>query len=110
MIEKRLLPDSITIRKPVQTFANGSRQPVFDYQTLLTGVKARFASLGTSMSRNVTGQTPKQSFRLFLNPVELKENYEVLREPEGDVFVVTEVKDFQGHHMEAVLEARKCCG
>ncbi|MFA6433751.1 MAG: hypothetical protein WCW52_03565 [Elusimicrobiales bacterium] len=110
MMEKRLLNNLITIRKPVQTFVTGSKTPVFEYQVLLTGIKARFVPAGTSMSRNVTGQTPKRSFRLFLNPAELKENYEVIRESDGEVFAVTEVKNFYGHHVEAVLESKKCCG
>ncbi|MCX5784588.1 MAG: hypothetical protein NTX59_02770 [Elusimicrobia bacterium] len=107
MIETRLLTENITIRKPVQRFATGTRQPVFDYQAIATGVKARFNPGGTASSRNVLGQTPKHSFRLFLNPTELKENYEVMRESDGELFTVTGVKNFWNHHLEATLEEKK---
>jgi hypothetical protein len=107
MIEKRLLNEAITIRKPVQHFVTGTKQPVFDYEVIATGVKARFNPGGTASSRNVLGQTPKRSFRLFLNTTELKANYEVIRESDNETFVATDVKNFWGHHMEAVLEEKK---
>jgi len=107
MIEKRLLNETITIRKPVQRFVTGTKQPVFDYEVIATGVKARFNPGGTASNRNVLGQTPKRSFRLFLNTTELKENYEVIRESDDEVFTVTEVKNFWDHHLEAALEEKK---
>lgn len=107
MIEKRLLNETITIRKPVQRFITGTKQPVFDYEVIATGVKARFNPGGTATSRNVLGQTPKGSFRLFLNPAELKANYEVVRESDGQAFLVTDVKNFWNHHLEATLEEKK---
>lgn len=107
MIEKRLLNDSITIRKPVQTMVAGTKKPVFEFQILATGIKARFNPSATSMNRNILGHTPKRTFRLFLNPTELKENYEVIRESDNEIFIVTEVKNFFGHHMEATLEEKK---
>jgi hypothetical protein len=104
----RLLVDSVTIRRPVQTAVAGSKRPVFERLVVVQGVRARFNPAGTSMSRNVLGQTPKRSMRLFVNPpVDLRENDEVVRESNGEVFVVTEVKDFFGGHQEAVLEERK---
>lgn len=106
-IPDRLLPDRITIRKPVQSMAPASRRPVLEYQTVASGVKARFNPANTGINQNVLGRTPKKSFRLFLNPTELLENYEVVRETDGEVFVVTEVKDFFGHHLEAALEEKK---
>jgi len=107
MIEKRLLNERITIRKPVQRLAAGTKQPVFDHEVIATGVKARFNPGGTALNRNVLGHTPKRSFRLFLNMTELKENYEVIRESDGVAFTVTEVKNFWDHHLEAALEERK---
>jgi len=107
MIEKRLLMDSITIRKPVQTFVTATKKPVFEYQVVAAGVKTRFNPTGTSLNRNTLGQTPKRSFRLFLNPTEIKENYEIVRESDGEVFIVTEVKNFFGHHIEAVIEEKR---
>ncbi len=106
-IPNRLLTDRITIKRPVQSFVPMSRKPVFDFQMVASGVMARFNPASSSISRNVLGQTPKQSFRLFLNPAELKENYEVVRETDGEVFVVTEVKNLFGHHLEAVVEEKK---
>ncbi|OGS32980.1 MAG: hypothetical protein A2218_10360 [Elusimicrobia bacterium RIFOXYA2_FULL_53_38] len=107
MIEKRLLNDNITIRKPVQSMVPGTRQPVYDYEVLATGIKARFDPGGTPSSRNVMGQTPKRTFRLFLNPTELKANYEIIRESDGEVFIATDVKNFWGHHLEATVEEKK---
>lgn len=106
-IPERLLPDRITVRKPVQSMAPASRRPVFEYQTIATGVKARFNPVSTGINQNVLGRTAKKSFRLFLNPTELLENYEVVRESDSEVFVVTEVKNFFGHHLEATLEEKK---
>ncbi len=107
MIEKRLLNDSITIRKPIQRLVAGTKQPVFDYEVVATGVKARLNPGGTALNRNVMGQTPKRSFRLFLNTTELKENYEVIRESDNEIFTVTEVKNFWDHHLEATLEEKQ---
>lgn len=104
----RLLVDLVAIRRPVQTAIAGSKRPVFERQVVAQGVKARFNPAGTNMSRNVLGQTPKRTMRLFVNPpVDLRENDEVVRESDGEVFVVIEVKDFFGGHLEAVLEERK---
>jgi hypothetical protein len=55
----------------------------------------------------VLGQTPKKAFRLFLNPIDLKENDEVIDESTGEVFVVTEAKNFFGHHMEVFVEEKQ---
>ena len=107
MIEIRLLNETVTIRKPVQEFVAGTKQPVFSFETVATGVKARFNPGGTALSRNVLGQTPKGTFRLFLNPTELKVNYEVIRESDNQAFTVTDIKDFWNHHMEAMLEEKK---
>lgn len=107
MIAKRLLPDRITIKKPVQSFVAGTKQPIFDFQVLAVSVPARFNPAGTNLSRNVMGQTPKRTFRLFLNPIDLKENYEVARESDGERFTVIEVKNMFGKHLEAVLEEKK---
>jgi len=107
MIEKRLLNDSITIRRPVQSFVAGTKQPVFDFEVLGTGIGARFDPGGTSSSRIVLGQTPKRTFRLFLNPTGLQANDEVIRESDNMVFTATDVKNFWGHHMEATVEEKK---
>ena len=106
-IPNRLLTDRITIRKPVQSLVPSSRRPVFEYQTTAAGVRARFNPSNTALSRNVLGQTPKRSFKIFLNPVELKENYEVVRESDGEVYVVTEVRNLFNHHLEAAIEEKK---
>ena len=107
MIEKRLLTETVTIRKPVQRLVTGTKQPVFEYEVVATGIKARFNPGGTASSRNVLGQTPKRSYRLFLNPTELKANYEVIRESDSETFTVTDVKNFWNHHLEAALEEKK---
>ena len=107
-LPERLLVDLVTIRRPVQTAVAGTKRPVFERQIVTEGVKARINPAGTNMSRNVLGQTPKRSMRLFVNPpVDIKENDEIVRESDGRVFIVTEVKDFFGGHLEAVLEERK---
>lgn len=107
MIDRRLLTDLVTIRKPVQSMVPGTRKPVFEFQTVATGVRARFNPAATGMNRNVMGQTPKRSFKLYLNPTDIKENYEVVRESDGEAFTVTDVRNLFGHHMEAVLEEKR---
>jgi len=106
-IERRLLTDTVTIRKPIQSMVPGTKKPVFEFQAVASGVRARFNPAATGMSRNTLGQTPKRNFKLYLNQTDLKENYEVVRESDGEVFTVTEVKNLFGHHMEAVLEEKR---
>lgn len=106
-IAERLLQDRITIRKPVQSFVPSTRKPVFEFQTAATGIKARFNPASSNLNRNALGQTPKRSFKVFLNSTDLKENDEVVRELDGATFVVTEVRDMFGHHLEAVLEEKR---
>ena len=106
-IPDRLLKDRITIRKAVQSFVPSTRRPVFEFQAAATGVKARFDPVSTALNRNVLGQTPKRSFKVFLNSADLKENDEIVRESNGETFVVTEVKDIFCHHLEAVVEEKK---
>lgn len=107
-LPERLLTDLVTIRRPVQAAVAGTKRPVFERQAVATGVKARINPAGTTMNRNVLGQTPKRSLRLFLNPLaDIRENDEIVRESDGRVYVVTEVKDYFGGHLEAALEERK---
>ena len=108
----RLLKDRITIRRPIQAFVAGTKKPVFSHQVIATNVRARFNPAGTALDRNVLGQTPKRGARLFVNttdlPLEgLKENYEVVNEVTGETFVVTESKNFFGHHFEVALSETK---
>lgn len=108
-IPERLLTDRITIRKPVQTLAPGTKQPVFEYQLVTQHVKARFNPINTDLKPEggVLGRVPKKRFKLFLNPTELKENYEVVQEPDSQAYVVIEVRDFFGHHLEVTVEEKK---
>lgn len=108
----RLLTDRISIRKPVQSFVAGTKKPVFEHQVIATNVKARFNPASTGMDRNVLGQTPKRSARLFVNladlpPDGLKENFEVMNEVTGENFIVTEAKNFFSHHVEVALSETK---
>ena len=108
----RLLKDRITIRKPVQSFVAGTKKPVFSHQVIATSVKARFNPAGTALDRNVLGQTPKRGARLFVNVDDLpsdglKENFEVVNESTGEGYVVTESKNFFGHHLEVALSETK---
>ena len=108
-IDKRLLTDSITVKKPVQTFVPATKQPVFEYQLVAEHVRARFNPINTDLKAegSVLGRVPKKRFKLFLNPSDLKENYEVTDEANGRVYVVIEVRDFFGHHLESVVEEKK---
>ena len=106
------MTDRITIRKPVQSFVPGTKKPVFTHQVIGTNVKARFNPASTALDRNVLGQTPKRSARLFANHEDLpadglKENFEVVNEATSESYVVTEAKDFFGHHVEAALSETK---
>ncbi len=110
-IPDRLLTDRITIRKPAQSFVAGTKRPVFEHQEIATNVKSRLNPGSTGLDRNVLGQTPKRSARLFVNladlpPEGLKENFEVMNEGTGENYVVTESKNFFDHHLEAALTER----
>lgn len=106
-IPDRLLVDTVTIQKPIQSFVGATKRPVFEYQTVGTGVKARFNPASTALNRNVLGQTPKKIFTVFLNVTDLKENDKIIRENDNEEFIVTEVKNFFEHHIEVVAEERK---
>ena len=106
-ISARLLTEAITIRRSTQSFVPSTKKPVFEFRTIVSGIRARFNPASVSLNRNVLGQTPKKTFRLFLNPVDLKENDEVIRESDGEIFLVTEVKNLFGHHLEAAIEEKK---
>ena len=107
MIDTRLLPDAITIRKPAQSFAPGSKQPVFAYVDVASGVPCRFDPKGITTVRDVLGKVPKRAFMVFLNATDVAENYEVLREADGELFLVIERKDFFGHHLEIIVETKR---
>ena len=106
-LPENLLTDRITIRKPVQSFVAGTKRPVFEFQVLETGVKARFAPQSTALNRNGLGQNPNQNELIFLNVTDISENYEVVRESTGKEYVVKEVKNFFGHHLEARVEEKR---
>ncbi|MBI4396709.1 MAG: hypothetical protein HY548_06415 [Elusimicrobia bacterium] len=105
-IPDRLLLDRITLRRPVQSLLPGSRRPVFRYEVVAVQVPARFVATNTALNRGVLGQKAKKIFRLFLNPRELLENWEVVNEATGEVFVVTEAKAPAAHHIEAILQEK----
>lgn len=108
-IPERLLTDRVTIRKPVQTLVPGTKQPVFEQQLLAEHVKARFNPINTDLKAEggVLGRVPKKRFKLFLNPTEIKENYEVVNEATSQVYTAVEVRDFFGHHLEVTVEEKK---
>lgn len=113
MIADRLLPDRITVRKPVHSnVGSGTKRPTFRHDQVAAGVPARFDPISVALNRLVTGHTPKKAFRLFLNvpaagTFEIQENYHVVRESDDKLFIVTEVLDLFGHHLEAVVEEKK---
>jgi len=107
MISDRLLTDAITIKKPAQSNAPGTLRPVFRHDVVATGVRARFDPVSVALHRGVLGQVPKKAFRIFLNPTEIAENYQIVRESDGKEFVVTEVLDMFAHHLEAMVEERQ---
>ena len=105
-IPDRLLTDRVTIRKPVQSMAVGTKRPVFEYQAIATGVHARFDPAPTSLNRNVLGHTPKRGLVVFMNPTDIQENYEIIDEATGQEFVVTEVRDYR-QHLEVQTQERQ---
>jgi len=107
MMENRLFNELITIRKPVQLISE-SKSPVIEYQTTAVDIKARFEPLNTLFNRNVLGNTAKQTFRVFINSIEIKPNYEIIRQSDGMKFSVLEIKNFFEHHTELIIEAKTC--
>jgi hypothetical protein len=106
-IPDRLLTETVTIRRSVQTLAPATKRPVFHYETIATGVRARFNPDKSDLNRNVLGQTPKRGYQLFLNSRDIKANDEVVNETSGETFVVMEAKNLFGHHIEVVLSEKK---
>lgn len=104
-----LLKDIATIRRPVTTFtAPGSRKPVFKFENVETGRPCRFDSMSTQLTRTNLGQVAKKFFKVFMNlPAEVKENYEIVNEADGQVFQVNEVKNVFGHHLEMMIEEKQ---
>lgn len=96
----------------MQSFVAGTKRPVYEHQEIATNVKARLNPGSTGLDRNVLGQTPRRSARLFVNLADLpsaglKENFEVTNEATGENYIVTEAKNFFDHHLEAELSETK---
>jgi len=110
----RLLNARVTVKAVQHTnVGTGTLRPTYKHVSVATDVPARFDPINVSEQRGVMGNVPKGSFRLFLNvPVPpatwtLDENYQVVRQSDSKVFHVSEVLDFNGHHLEAVVQEVK---
>lgn len=107
ILPAHLLIHSATIRKPVQSFAPGTKQPVFEYQDVATGVPCRFDPRPTVERRNVLGDVPKPGWTVFLNPTEVDANYLLLKEDDQTLYLVTSRKDFFDLYIELAAELKR---
>jgi len=99
-----LLIDSVTILRPVRSMATGTKQPIVTETVQATGVRVRIEPLSGGVRETVMGRLPEATHRLFTNSQDVKVN-DVLQLG-VQKFVVREVGDFFGHHLEAILEQK----
>ena len=71
-----------------------------------TGIRARLEPLSGRLQQTVLGRIPSATHRLFTNRLDVRANDLITEEATGQKYVVHEVSNFFGHHIEAILEAK----
>jgi hypothetical protein len=101
-----LLTTRATILRPVRSYASGTKQPIVTETSQATGVRVRLEPLAGELQATVLGRLPTATHRLFTNHADLKPNDVVKDEGSSQKYVVREVGNFFGHHVEAILERK----
>ena len=106
-VSSSLLIHTVTLTRPVRSYAGGTKQPLVTETVQATGIRARLEPLSGRLQETVLGRIPSATHRLFTNRLDVKENDLVTDEATGQRYVVHQVSNFFGHHLEAILEAKR---
>jgi len=101
-----LLIQTVTLTRPVRSYASGTKQPIVTETLQATGIRARLEPLSGRLQETVLGRLPSATHRLFTNRQDIRANDLITDEATGQKYVVHEVSNFFGHHVEAILEAK----
>lgn len=102
-----LLIQAVALTRPVRSYASGTKQPIVTETLQATGIRARIEPLSGRLQETVLGRMPTATHRLFTNRLDVKANDLITEEATGQKYVVHEVSNFFGHHLEAILEAKR---
>ena len=102
-----LLIQAVTLTRPVRSYASGTKQPLVTETVQATGIRARLEPLSGRLQETVLGRIPSATHRFFTNRLDVKANDLIQDEASGQKYVVHEVSHFFGHHLEAILEAKR---
>jgi len=101
-----LLIQAVTLTRPVRSYASGTKQPIVTEMPQATGIRARIEPLSGRLQETVLGRIPSATHRLFTSRQDVRANDLITDEATGQTYVVHEVSNFFGHHIEAILEAK----
>ena len=101
-----LLIHAVTLTRPVHSYATGTKQPIVTETPQATGIRARIEPLSGRLQETVLGRIPSATHRLFTNRLDVRANDLITDQATGQKYVVHEVSNFFGHHVEAILEAK----
>ena len=102
-----LLIHAVTLTRPVRSYATGTKQPIVTETQQATGIRVRLEPLSGRLQETVLGRIPSATHRLFTNRLDVKANDLITEEATSQRYVVHEVSNFFGHHVEAILEAKR---
>ena len=101
-----VLIQAVTLTRPVHSYASGTKQPIVTETQQAAGIRARIEPLSGRLQETVLGRIPSATHRLFTNRLDVRANDLITEEATGQKYVVHEVSNFFGHHIEAILEAK----
>ncbi|MDP3760921.1 MAG: hypothetical protein Q8R01_10445 [Ramlibacter sp.] len=101
-----VLIQAVTLTRPVHSYASGTKQPIVTETLQATGIRTRIEPLSGRLQETVLGRIPSATHRLFTNRLDVRANDLITEETSGQTYVVHEVSNFFGHHIEAILEAK----
>jgi len=101
-----VLIQAVTLTRPVHSYASGTKQPIVTETVQAAGIRARIEPLSGRLQETVLGRIPMATHRLFMNRTDVLVSDLITDEASGQKYVVHEVSNFFGHHIEAILEAK----
>ena len=101
-----LLTKTFQFLRPIHNYAVGTKQPIVTETSQATGIRARLEPLSGRIAQTVLGRIPSATHRLFTSRQDVRANDLITDEASGQKYIVHEVSNFFGHHIEAILEAK----
>jgi len=95
-----------TVKRPSLGFVPGTKKPVNNVPTLVTdNLICRIEPLSGREQESVLGRFPKATQKITWRTTELKSSDIITWS--GQEFILQGIKNYFGHHFEAVLEEKK---